>query len=143
MHNDPVIDSLETLCADAKIRMVTAQGQSLVLAYMRALLRRRDTRVMILEEIRDENAIALALRRPPIFGFVSNDWCEAKSALTLNLNEANSELAQNLSHAVVRLSGEHKSTYTLHGELGFGAQAACHVVCVSQKVGDIPMVDNF
>jgi hypothetical protein len=72
-YDDQVITSFETLCADARTRMITAQGQHLVLAYMRSLLRRRDARIMMLEEIRDEVAIALAGRAPPVFGFITID----------------------------------------------------------------------
>jgi hypothetical protein len=66
-----IITSFETLRLDAKTRMATSQGQQLVLAYMNSLLRLRDERVMVLEERRDEIAIALAWRTKPVFGFLT------------------------------------------------------------------------
>ncbi|SRR6266851_2647432 len=94
MRDDPVIRSLETLRDDAETRMTTAQGQSLVLAYMNSLLRRRDIRLMALEEMRDEVSIALALRAPPVFRFVEE-----------------SPIVQS------------KNIIALRGEVKFGAQA--------------------
>ncbi len=124
MRND-LVTTLQLLREDAKSRDM----HDLVLALGASLIRRMEMR----EEARDEIKIALALRRPPVFGFV--DWCESNVPLTAHLDEANSSLTRNLSHAVVGLNGKCQSTHMLRGEItSFGTQAVCHGRSHFQKV---------
>jgi hypothetical protein len=94
MYDDPVIESLETLRLDAK-----ANGQLLLsLCYARSEFRRRDVHVMALEAMRDEVAIALALRRPPVFGFIK--VCEAQ-----NIKRVDVTLQGSIASAVALAGG--------------------------------------
>ncbi len=114
MRND-LVTTLQLLREDAKSRDM----HDLVLALGASLIRRME--------------MALALRRPPVFGFV--DWCESNVPLTAHLDEANSSLTRNLSHAVVGLNGKCQSTHMLRGEItSFGTQAVCHGRSHFQKV---------
>jgi hypothetical protein len=97
MYDDPIIRSLELLRRDAK-----ANGQLLLsLCYARSECRRRDVRVMALEEIRDEVMIALAMRRPPVFGFIAPEKvCEVQS-----IKPASTELQGSLNDVVALIGG--------------------------------------
>ena len=81
--------------------MVTAQQAQLVLSYGASLLRRRDARLMMLEEARDEVAIALAGRAKPVFEFVATkEVCEVQSK-----RGASTELRGSINGAVALMGG--------------------------------------
>jgi hypothetical protein len=82
--------------------VVTAQQAQLVLSYGASLLRRRDARLMMLEEARDEVAIALAGRAEPVFGFVATEKevCEVQSK-----RGASTELRGSINGAVALMGG--------------------------------------
>jgi hypothetical protein len=120
--DDPIIDSFETLYADAKTRMVTEQGQQLLLTYGESLLRRRDARVMMLEEMRDEIAIALALRAPPIVFWIDEEKFIGSKVVPITPAP---------SIATVKLSGGRNNVCTLRGEItSFGTQRSAMVAAI-------------
>jgi hypothetical protein len=102
MLDDPIIMSFETLYTDAKIRMSTSQGQSLALAYGRSLIRLRDARMMALEAIRDEVAIALCGRAKPVFGFIApeKEVCEVRG-----IKRAYAEIKGSVNGVVALIGG--------------------------------------
>ncbi len=121
--------SLDLLYQDAKSRYGYRDGNVLALCYVRSLVRRMEMRA----EARDEVRIALALRRPPVFGFISN---EEKRSLT-------SVLPLPSKPASHHLSGQHQTVHTMRGEVkSFGTQAACHGRSHFQKVRQFPMVET-
>jgi hypothetical protein len=83
MRADPVITSLEMLYENAKLNVTTKQRQELVLMYGRSLIKRLEIENDRAEEIK----IALALRSPPVFGFIASEACvvvESKAVVRLN-----------------------------------------------------------
>jgi hypothetical protein len=137
MSND-IISALELLREHAasahemkNLRTNSALKQRICLieVYGVSLLRRRDARLMALEEARDEVAIALVGRAPPIVFWIGEE-------------KSTGSKVPSPSIASIKLAGKCQSTYILKGEFSFGTQVACHVACNSQKAGATPMVEE-
>jgi hypothetical protein len=112
MSNDVII-SLETLYRDARDSVSSvstkSQRQQLALSYLSSLLRLRDAQLMALEEMRDEVAIALCMRAPPIFGFIEK-VCDVQKPAVPSL----------------KLDGRCQNRFALRGEVHnqFGSPAS-------------------
>jgi hypothetical protein len=110
-----IISSFEILYRDAKASVSTvdtkSQRQQLALSYLRSLVRRIDARLLAAETARDEVRVALALRHPPVFGFVTSEEVITGSKM------------DPVIIASVKLSGDRQTVHMLRGEIkSFGTQ---------------------